>query len=112
MPVLETMTKIGMPLLIHGEVTDKNIDIFDREKVFIDNILDFICKELPELKITLEHITTYEAVSYVKEANDNLAASITPHHLALNRNAMFVGGIRPHNYCLPILKRENTRNHL
>ena len=100
-----------MPLLIHGEVTDKNIDIFDREKVFIDNILDFICKNCQNLKL-LEHITTYEAVSYVKEANDNLAASITPHHLALNRNAMFVGGIRPHNYCLPILKREKHQKSL
>ena len=112
MPVLETMADIGMPLLIHGEVTDKEIDIFDREKVFIDTKLNFICKELPELKITLEHITTQDATSYVKEGNKNLAASITPHHLALNRNAIFVGGIRPHNYCLPILKRENHRKSL
>ena len=112
MPVLETMAEIGMPLLIHGEVTDPNIDIFDREKVFIDEKLDFICKELPDLKITLEHITTTEATQYVKEGNKNLAASITPHHLALNRNALFVGGIRPHNYCLPILKRETHRKAL
>ena len=112
MPVLETMSKIGMPLLIHGEVTHKDVDIFDREKVFIDQNLDFICKELPELKITLEHITTKEATEYVTEANKNLVASITPHHLALNRNALFVGGIRPHNYCLPILKRENHRQAL
>ena len=112
MPVLETMAEIGMPLLIHGEVTDPNIDIFDREKVFIDEKLDFICKELPKLKITLEHITTKEATQYVKESNKNLAASITPHHLALNRNAIFVGGIRPHNYCLPILKRETHRESL
>ena len=112
MPVLETMAKIGMPLLIHGEVTDSNIDIFDREKVFIDEKLDFICKELPKLKITLEHITTKEATEYVKEGNKNLAASITPHHLALNRNALFVGGIRPHNYCLPILKKEIHRKTL
>ena len=112
MPVLEMMAEIGMPLLIHGEVTDPNIDIFDREKVFIDEKLDFICKELPELKITLEHITTKEATIYVKEGNKNLAASITPHHLALNRNALFVGGIRPHNYCLPILKREIHREAL
>ena len=111
-PVLETMAEIGMPLLIHGEVTDKEIDIFDREKVFIDQKLDFICKELPELKITLEHITTKEAKIYVNEGNINLAASITPHHLALNRNAIFVGGIRPHNYCLPILKREHHRKSL
>tara|TARA_B100001057_G_scaffold413099_1_gene429570 strand:+ start:1570 stop:2610 length:1041 start_codon:yes stop_codon:yes gene_type:complete len=112
MPILETMTKIGMPLLIHGEVTDKEIDMFDREKVFIDQKLDFICKELPELKITLEHITTKEATAYVNEGNNNLAATITPHHLALNRNAMFVGGLRPHNYCLPILKREVHRKAL
>ena len=112
MPVLETMTEIGMPLLIHGEVTDSEIDIFDREKVFIDQKLDFICKELPELKITLEHITTKEATVYVNEGNKNLVATITPHHLALNRNAIFVGGIRPHNYCLPILKREVHRKAL
>jgi dihydroorotase len=112
MPVLETMAETGIPLLIHGEVTEKEIDIFDREKVFIDMKLDLICKELPELKITLEHITTREAVSYVKEANKNLAASITPHHLALNRNAIFVGGIRPHYFCLPILKREVHRESL
>ncbi len=108
-PVLQTMAEIGMPLLIHGEVTNKEIDIFDREKKFIDTILSFICKEIPELKITLEHITTKEAVYFVKESNTNIAASITPHHLALNRNALFVGGIRPHNYCLPILKSEMHR---
>ena len=112
MPVLETMAEIGMPLLIHGEVTDNAVDIFDREKVFIDQKLDFICKEIPDLKITLEHITTKDAVEYVEEGNKNLAASITPHHLALNRNAIFVGGIRPHNYCLPILKRETHRKAL
>jgi len=109
MPLLETMAEIGMPLLIHGEVTNLEIDIFDREKKFIETTLDYICKELPELKITLEHITTREATVYVSEGNKNLAASITPHHLALNRNAIFVGGIRPHNYCLPILKREIHR---
>ena len=112
MPILEMMSEIGMPLLIHGEVTDPNIDIFDREKAFIDQKLDFICKKLPDLKITLEHITTKEATEYVKEGNKKLAASITPHHLALNRNALFVGGIRPHNYCLPILKRETHRKAL
>ena len=112
MPALETMAEIGMPLLIHGEVTDKEIDIFDREKVFIDQKLDFICKELPELKITLEHITTKDATLYVNEGNKNLVATITPHHLALNRNAIFVGGIRPDNYCLPILKREIHRKAL
>ena len=109
MPVLETMAEIGMPLLIHGEVTDRDVDIFDREKVFIDEKLNFICRELPDLKITLEHITTKDATEYVEEGNKNLVASITPHHLALNRNAIFVGGIRPHNYCLPILKREIHR---
>ena len=112
MPVLETMAEIGMPLLIHGEVTDRKIDIFDREKVFIDQKLDFICKKLPELKITLEHITTKEATKYIEEGNKNLGASITPHHLVLNRNALFVGGIKPHNYCLPILKREIHRKAL
>ena len=112
MPVLETMARVGMPLLIHGEVTHKDVDIFDREKVFIDQNLDFICKELPELKITLEHITTEEAVEYVYGGNENLVASITPHHLALNRNAIFAGGIRPHNFCLPILKREKHRKAL
>jgi len=112
MPLLESMSEIGMPLLIHGEVTDKNIDIFDREKIFIDTVLDFICKELPELKITLEHITTKDATSYVKESGKNLSATITPHHLALNRNAIFVGGIKPHYYCLPILKRESHREAL
>ena len=112
MPILETMSKIEMPLLIHGEVTNKEIDIFDREKKFVDTILHFICKELPDLKITLEHITTKEAAVYVNEGNRNLVASITPHHLALNRNAIFVGGIRPHNYCLPILKREIHRKAL
>ena len=112
MPVLETMAEIGMPLLIHGEVTDPKIDIFDREKVFIDQKLNFICTELPELKVTLEHITTKEATEYINDGNDNLAASITPHHLALNRNDMFVGGLRPHNYCLPVLKREKHRKEL
>ena len=112
LPILETMASIGMPLLIHGEVTDNKIDIFDREKEFIDKNLDFICKKLPELKVTLEHITTKEAVLYVNEGNKNLVASITPHHLALNRNAIFVGGIKPHNYCLPILKREEHRQEL
>ena len=112
MSVLETMSDIGMPLLVHGEVTNKEIDIFDREKEFIDKKLDFICKELPNLKITLEHITTRDATLYVNEGNKNLVASITPHHLALNRNAIFVGGIKPHNYCLPVLKREIHREAL
>ena len=107
MNILEMMAEIGIPLLIHGEVTNNEIDIFDREKVFIEQHLDFIIKELPNLKITLEHITTEDAVSYIMDSGSNLAASITPHHLALNRNSIFVGGIRPHNYCLPILKEES-----
>lgn len=109
MPVLETMAEIGMPLLIHGEVTDPKIDIFDREKIFIDQKLNFICNKLPDLKVTLEHITTKQATDYVLEGNKNLAATITPHHLILNRNAIFIGGINPHHYCLPILKREIHR---
>lgn len=112
MPILETMSEIGMPLLIHGEVTDKKIDIFDREKMFIDTTLDFICKEFPELKITLEHITTKDAILYIKNSNQNIAATITPHHLALNRNDLFSGGIRPHFFCLPILKREEHKQAL
>ena len=109
MPVLEKMSEIGMPLLIHGEVNDDTVDIFDREKVFIDKILRFICLELPDLKITLEHITTKDSVSFIIEGNKNLVASITPHHLALNRNAILAGGIKPHYYCLPVLKREDHR---
>ena len=109
MPILETMSEIGMPLLIHGEVTNPKVDIFDREKVFIETILESICKNLPDLKITLEHITTDFAVQYIKSARTNVVASITPHHLALNRNAIFSGGIRPHFYCLPVLKREKHR---
>ena len=112
MPALETMAEIGMPLLIHGEVTDKEIDIFDREKVFIDTTLKSICKNFPNLKVTLEHITTKHAVEFIKNQNSNMAASITPHHLLLNRNAIFKGGIRPHYYCLPILKREQHRQAL
>ena len=112
MPLLETMSLIGMPLLIHGEVTNKEIDIFDREKIFIDTVLNFLCKELRELKITMEHITTEEATLYVKQSGKNLSATITPHHLALNRNSIFVGGIKPHYYCLPILKREKHRKAL
>ena len=112
MPLLETMSQIGMPLLVHGEVTNTDVDIFDREKIFIDTVLDFLCEELPELKITMEHITTEDATSYVKQSKKNLSATITPHHLALNRNSIFVGGIKPHYYCLPILKRERHRKAL
>lgn len=109
MPVLEKMAEIGIPLLIHGEVTDKSVDIFDREKKFIDTNLHFICKHIPDLKITLEHITTKEATEFILEGSEKLGASITTHHLTLNRNSIFSGGINPHLYCLPILKREAHR---
>jgi len=108
-PALESMQRIGMPLLVHGEVTDRDIDIFDREAVFIDRILAPLLKDFPDLKTVFEHITTAEAVAYVDAAGTNVAATITPHHLALNRNAMFDGGIRPHAYCLPVIKRERHR---
>ena len=103
--VLNTMQKLGMPLLIHGEVTNAEIDIFDREQVFIDTILKPLVTQLPQLKIVLEHITTKNAVDFVNSAGDNVAATITVHHLLFNRNDMLVGGIRPHYFCLPILKR-------
>jgi dihydroorotase len=103
--VLLTMQKLGMPLLIHGEVTNAEIDIFDREQVFIDTILKPLVAQFPQLKIVLEHITTKNAVDFVNSAGDNIAATITVHHLLFNRNDMLVGGIRPHYFCLPILKR-------
>jgi len=106
------MAEIGMPLLVHGEVTDPEIDIFDREAVFIDEMLDPLRRRLPELRIVLEHITTAEAVDYVRSASANLAATITAHHLQISRNALFAGGIRPHLYCLPIAKREKHRQAL
>ena len=102
---LEAMQRIGMPLLLHGEVTDKHVDIFDREAVFIDRILSKLIRDFPALKIVLEHITTEEAANFVAEGPATLAATITPHHLDYNRNAMFEGGIRPHFYCLPVAKR-------
>lgn len=108
-PVLERMQDIGMPLLIHGEVTDSHVDIFDREKIFIDSILKKLRVDLPELRIVLEHITTEDAVQFVRDSGDRIAATITPHHLMINRNAMFKGGIRPHMYCLPVAKREQHR---
>lgn len=113
-PVLERMQKIGMPLLVHGEVTDHDIDIFDREAVFIDRTLKTVRKDFPELKIVFEHITTKEAADYVSTEGKSgkLAATITPHHLTINRNAMFQGGIRPHFYCLPVAKREVHRQAL
>ncbi|NQY63942.1 MAG: dihydroorotase [Alteromonadaceae bacterium] len=103
--VLEAMQEVNMPLLVHGEVTDSEIDIFDREAVFIDTILKPLVNKFSELKIVLEHITTKNAVEFVEQAGDNVAATITVHHLLFNRNHMLAGGIRPHYYCLPILKR-------
>lgn len=104
-PVLERMQKIGMPLLIHGEVTHSHVDIFDREARFIDEVMDPVRRQFPELKIVFEHITTKEAVQYVLSGNQYLGATITPQHLMFNRNHMLVGGVRPHLFCLPILKR-------
>ena len=112
MNILEGMCANNIPLCIHGESNDQKIDIFDREKYFIENQLQFIMKELPELKITLEHITTAEAVSYVLESSNNLKATITLHHLLINRNAMFFNGFRPHFFCLPVAKREKDRKEL
>ena len=110
--VLEAMQSVGMPLLVHGEVTASHIDIFDREAVFIDTVLEPLRKDFPELRIVFEHITTKQAAHYVRDAatpSNTLAATITPQHLLMNRNAIFAGGIRPHNYCLPVLKREEHR---
>ncbi|MGD9982044.1 MAG: dihydroorotase [Hyphomonadaceae bacterium] len=106
---LETMQRIGMPLLVHGEVTDRSVDIFDREAVFIERILSKLLSDFPALRIVLEHITTEEAANFVAEGPATLAATITAHHLDYNRNAMFEGGIRPHFYCLPVAKREHHR---
>lgn len=107
--VLETMQKIGMPLLLHGEVTDHSVDIFDREAVFLDRILDRLLKDFPGLKVVLEHITTAEAADFVRAHAPQLGATITPHHLMINRSSIFEGGVRPHLYCLPIAKRETHR---
>lgn len=109
MPVLERMADIGMPLLIHGEVTDADVDIFDREAVFIERTLEGLVRDLPTLKIVFEHITTAEAAQFVESAPANVAATITPQHIRINRNAMLVGGMRPHAYCLPVAKREMHR---
>ena len=111
-PVLEQLAEHDMPLLVHGEVTHSDIDIFDREKVFIDSILMPLTQRFPRLKIVLEHITTADAVQFVQQAGDNIAATITAHHLLFNRNHMLVGGIRPHYYCLPILKRQSHQQAL
>jgi len=110
---LEAMQTVGIPLLVHGEVTHADVDIFDREAVFIDQVLEPLRKDFPELKIVFEHITTKQAAHYVRDAStggkNTIAATITPQHLLMNRNAIFAGGIRPHNYCLPVLKREEHR---
>lgn len=108
-PVLEKMQEIGMPLLIHGEVTDAHVDIFDREAVFIERTLTGLVADLPALKVVFEHITTEEAAQFVEGAGANIGATITPQHLHINRNAMLVGGIRPHAFCLPVAKREKHR---
>ncbi|WP_028451436.1 dihydroorotase [Chitinilyticum aquatile] len=112
MAVLEKMAEVGLNFLVHGEVTDAEIDIFDREAVFIDRVMQPLLKRLPELKVVFEHITTKDAADFVASAPANVAATITAHHLLYNRNAMLAGGIRPHYYCLPILKREVHRQAL
>jgi dihydroorotase len=109
---LEAMEKTGLPLLLHGEVTDPEVDVFDREQAFIDTVLPQITQRFAGLRLVLEHVTTREAVQYVAAAPANVAATITAHHLLMNRNAMFAGGIRPHHYCLPLLKREAHRRAL
>jgi len=110
--VLDAMQQEGMPLLVHGEVTDPSVDIFDREKIFIDQFLTNIIKNFPDLKVVFEHITTEDAVNLVESASSNVGATITAHHMLMNRNALFQNGIRPHHYCLPVLKREVHRKAL
>jgi dihydroorotase len=112
MATLEMMQEVGLPLLVHGEVTDGDIDLFDREAVFIEKILIPLRTQLPALKIVFEHITTYQAADYVRDSDGPIAATITAHHLLYNRNAIFKGGVRPHYYCLPVLKREIHRQAL
>ena len=109
---LEKMEEVGLPLLVHGESTDPEIDVFDREKAFIEETLGPMLERFPQLKIVLEHITTRDAVQFVEVTGANVAATITAHHLLMNRNALFMGGIRPHHYCLPVLKREEHREAL
>ena len=112
LPALEAMQEAGLPLLVHGEVTDPGVDIFDREAVFIDRVMAGLVRDFPALKIVFEHITTAEAADFVLASPSNVAATITPQHLQINRNAMFAGGIRPHAYCLPVAKREVHRLRL
>lgn len=109
---LAKMEALDMPLLVHGEVVDSAVDIFDREKIFIDRVLLPLTQRFPQMRIVFEHITTHEAVEFVQTASEQIAATITPHHLLLNRNALFAGGLRPHHYCLPVLKREAHRQAL
>jgi dihydroorotase len=108
-PALERMQEIGMVFCVHGEVTDPDIDVFDREAVFIDRVLTGLVRDFPDLRIVLEHVTTAEAAEFVRDAGPNVGATITPQHLHLNRNALFAGGLRPHSYCLPVVKREKHR---
>lgn len=110
--VFSIMQRLGMPLLIHGEVTDPEVDVFDRENVFIDRVLTRLIDDFPEMNIVLEHITTAEAVDFILGTSVKVAATITPHHLVINRNALFQGGLRPHLYCLPVAKRERHRHAL
>ena len=111
-PALEEMQRSGMPLLLHGEVTDSNVDVFDREAVFIERVLQPLLRDMPKLRVVFEHITTSDAVQFVKSSPGDIAATLTVHHLLYNRNAMFAGGMRPHYYCLPVLKRETHRKAL
>ncbi|MDR2636783.1 MAG: dihydroorotase [Zoogloeaceae bacterium] len=111
-PAIAALEENGIPLLVHGEVTDPAVDIFDRERVFIDTILSPLLHRFPRLKVVLEHVTTQQAVEFVQNAGENVAATITAHHLLYNRNALFQGGLRPHWYCLPVLKRESHRQAL
>ncbi|MBV8466965.1 MAG: dihydroorotase [Burkholderiales bacterium] len=111
-PTLRVMAELGVPLLVHGEVTDPSVDVFDREAVFIDRVMRPLLDKLPSLKVVFEHITTKQAANFVWSAGENVAATITAHHLLMNRNAIFAGGIRPHHYCLPVLKREIHREAL
>jgi len=109
---LDAMQEAGMPLLVHGEAVDPGVDVFDRERVFIERVLSPLAERFPGLKLVFEHVTTREAVAFVRQAPPTVAATITPHHLLINRNAMFAGGIRPHHYCLPVAKREHHRQAL
>ena len=109
MPTLDAMQALGLPLLVHGEVTNPDVDIYDREAVFVARVLAPLVDRLPRLKVVLEHVTTAEGVDFVRSAREGVAATVTPQHLLMNRNDLLVGGVRPHHYCLPVLKRERHR---